>query len=381
MPIVDEPALVPTPNGNGNRDSNHTSPRAASAIIGGGSPTPPGGRRLDITNRLEIIRGDLASKGISSSVVELLLAGARPTTQIAYQSAWSAWCSWCAERRSNPVSATINDVLEFLGYLFSLGRAYNTINVARSMLSGTLPPLEGQPIGQHYLVLKLMKGIYNSKPPKPRYSATWSLDLLINHLNSLAPNSELNLPLLSRKLAILLAVTSMLRISELVAIDRQSVNITENEASFALLKPRKAQKEGALHNISIKGFTDSPKLCPVNCLGHYIFQTDPLRNRYNGRNLFIATIRPYKGITGSSLGRWIKAMLAEAGVNTSSFTAHSTRSASASKAARSGVPIDTILKTAHWSNESTFSKFYRRDVESQNITETILNPEEENLDE
>ena len=61
-----------------------------------------------------------------------------------------------------PIPTTMNDVLEFSGNLFGLGKAYNTINVARSMLSGTLPPIEGQPVGQHYLVLKLMKGI--SKP-------------------------------------------------------------------------------------------------------------------------------------------------------------------------------------------------------------------------
>jgi hypothetical protein len=97
------------------------------------------------------------------------VAGVRPSTQTAYQSAWSFWRCWCAGRRSNPLAATINDVLECLGNLFDQGRAYNTINVTRSMLSETLPTIEGQPVGQHHLVLKLTKVKYNSKPPKPRY--------------------------------------------------------------------------------------------------------------------------------------------------------------------------------------------------------------------
>jgi hypothetical protein len=59
----------------------------------------------------------------------LLLAGVRPSTQTAYQSAWSSWCSWCAGRRSNPLLTTINDVLEFSGNLFGLGKAYNTMSL------------------------------------------------------------------------------------------------------------------------------------------------------------------------------------------------------------------------------------------------------------
>ena len=114
FPFMDEQTLVPTSNGIGNRDPVYSTQGEVSANISGGPPAPPGGRILDFTNRLEVIRGDLSSKDISSGVVELL-AGVRPTTQTVYQSAWSSWCSWCAGRRSNPLSATINDVLEFLG--------------------------------------------------------------------------------------------------------------------------------------------------------------------------------------------------------------------------------------------------------------------------
>ena len=91
--------------------------------------------------------------------------------------------------------------------------------------------------------------------------------------------------------------------------------------------------------------------------------------------------KPNKPVTGSSIGRWIKSLLGKAGVDTSTFKAHSTRGAAASKAARSGVPVDTILKTAHWSNESTFTKFYFREVQqSENISEAVLNGDDENSD-
>lgn len=85
---------------------------------------------------------------------------------------------------NNPLSATISNVLEFFCALFKSNKAYNTDNVTRSMLSETLPPIEGQPVGQHYLVLKLIKGVDNSKPPKQKYSSTWSLDLVNYHLDT-----------------------------------------------------------------------------------------------------------------------------------------------------------------------------------------------------
>ena len=44
------------------------------------------------------------------------------------------------------------------------------------------------------------------------------------------------------------------------------------------------------------------------------------------------------------------------------FTAHSCRSASTSKAMSSGVALDVILKAGQWSADSTFYQFYRKDI-------------------
>ena len=43
------------------------------------------------------------------------------------------------------------------------------------------------------------------------------------------------------------------------------------------------------------------------------------------------------------------------------FTPHSTRGASTS-AAVGRIPIDTILKTAGWSSDNVFRKFYIREI-------------------
>ena len=66
----------------------------------------------------------------------------------------------------------------------------------------------------------------------------------------------------------------------------------------------------------------------------------------------------------STIGRWIKEQLKEAGIDTSTFSAHSTRGAAASKAAASGISIQTILDQGQWPRESTFAHFYHRETVS-----------------
>ena len=49
-----------------------------------------------------------------------------------------------------------------------------------------------------------------------------------------------------------------------------------------------------------------------------------------------------------------------AGVDMGIFKTHSTRSASTSAASHLGVNIQTIMKTAGWTNANTFAKFYNK---------------------
>ena len=71
-------------------------------------------------------------------------------------------------------------------------------------------------------------------------------------------------------------------------------------------------------------------------------------------------IKPFKAVTSATIGRWIKTVLTQAGIDTNVFTSHSTRSVS--EAAAAAVPVDVILATAGWSTESTFRRFYKRPV-------------------
>ena len=63
---------------------------------------------------------------------------------------------------ANPLSVPLTDVLEFLASLHTDKKsAYATVNVHRSMLSKTLPHVDGRLVGQHPLVKSLLSGCYN----------------------------------------------------------------------------------------------------------------------------------------------------------------------------------------------------------------------------
>ena len=108
--------------------------------------------------------------------------------------------------------------MDFLAGLYEEGLEHRTVNSIRSAVSMTHCHVEEVPIGQHPLVTRLLKGVYNSRPPRPRYSATWDVDLVIQYLASLDEDNVLSLRTLSQKTALLMSLVEASRTSELQAL-------------------------------------------------------------------------------------------------------------------------------------------------------------------
>lgn len=54
----------------------------------------------------------------------------------------------------------------------------------------------------------ILKGVYNSKPPVPKYCITWDVSIVLSYIKTLPCNEDLTLKELSHKLAILIALVS-----------------------------------------------------------------------------------------------------------------------------------------------------------------------------
>ena len=70
-------------------------------------------------------------------------------------------------------------------------------------------------------------------------------------------------------------------------------------------------------------------------------------------------MKPHSPVGRQKNSRWIKSVLASAGVDMDIYSAHSTRAEGTSTAASAGVSLEVILKAAGWSGEHIFHKFYR----------------------
>ena len=77
-------------------------------------------------------------------------------------------------------------------------------------------------------------------------------------------------------------------------------------------------------------------------------------------------------MSSSTIARWLKVCLKNAGVDTSKFQAHSVRATATSKACLSGLTVEDTLKAADWSSAGVFQKFYYRPTHLLPFSSSVL---------
>ena len=283
-------------------------------------------------SRVACIKRSLQSEGICANASKLILAAWRPGTNAIYNSAWKKWHSWCLGRKVDSFRPTLADITGFLARSFDEGLEYRTLNTYRSALSGVLPPIDGFPVGQHPLVVRLLKGVLNLRPAMPRYQQSWDADTVLTYLQILPSNEDLSLRFLTQKLAILLAITAPKRSSELKLLDLRFMRILPEGAEFQL--PGLTKTSSEVISVFFAKYSECEKLCVLRCLQCYIMRTDsfrPARDPNIANQLLLSYHRPHHPVQSCSIARWIKSILGSAGIDTAIFKSDSTRSASTSK--------------------------------------------------
>ena len=271
--------------------------------------------------------------------------------------------SWCRERNVDSLQAHVSQVLNFLADYFGEGLSSSTLNSYRSALSSTLCPRDGTTVGCDPLVSRLLKGIYNLRPPLPRYSSTWDVSVLTQYLGTLFPLNSLSLKQLTLKTVSLCALCSAGRSQTLGALSISNLVQHKESIQFIVTERLKTSRPGKPSVIVIfPSVPSKPHVCPMSTVSAYITRNCNLRNPTDFR-LFISFVKPHRAVSSATISRWIKTVLSDAGIDISIFKAHSVRGAATSAAYNKGVPVENILKLANWSNESTSRRFYLRSAE------------------
>ena len=121
----------------------------------------------------------------------------------------------------------MSEVLDFLPALFAQGLGYSAINSHRSALKSILQVPEVERIGEHNLVSRFMKGVFNLRPPQPRYSKMWDINKVLLYLKELGRNEDLTLRQLALKTAMLLSILVERRLHTLHKLETSKMNISD----------------------------------------------------------------------------------------------------------------------------------------------------------
>ncbi|KAJ8018825.1 hypothetical protein HOLleu_42972 [Holothuria leucospilota] len=302
-------------------------------------------------------RGNLTARGLSEEDQTLITSSWRKGTSDQYDCVWKFFSGWCSEREINPFCASLEEASNFLAEQFEKGKSYSTLNIYRSALSATLPPIDGKPLGQHPLICRLLKGVSIKRPPQAKYSFTWDVQVVLDYIKSLGANSDLSLKLLSKKAVVLVALATGCRGSEIAKMVTNLVKIDAEKVQVGIMGATKTSKPGQT-KICILPFLKVTDICPASVFRHYLERTKSFRSSSNDEdNVFISFLKPYRKVCSATIARWIKDILRLAGVDTGVFTAHFTRGASTSAALRAGMAVEDIMKVADWTRVATFKNF------------------------
>lgn len=320
---------------------------------------------------MPLISTRLAGYRLSESAQHLLLSSWRPGTLRQYKYPLLRWEKFCSQNNIDPLQPLLQNVVEFLTSLFDSGVGYSAINTARSALSTILTCDNGRPIGEHPLICRLLKGVFEQRPSLPKHTTIWDVGRLLDYLRTLSPVAHLSLKELSLKTVTLMFLLTGQRCQTIHAIDIRNIQQLPNMLHITISQPLKTTKAGKHQApLELLAYPSDINLCIVTHLKEYLKRTENLRTQNTA--LFISFQKPHAAVTRETVSRWVKSTMKAAGIDTTVFKAHSCRAASTSAAKTAGLPLRDIIASAGWHNAETFARFYCRSVQRDNFGQHVI---------
>ena len=240
--------------------------------------------------------------------------------------------------------------------------SYSALGTTRSALSSFIN-IDGFKVGEHPIISRFMSGAFNRKPTFPRYVETWNPQIVLSHLKGYPDTKEMSLKQLTLKLTMILALVTAQRTQTLKLLSINDMQSKDGEYVFqitSILKQTSAHggRQRHLPPIVLKKYDHDKTLCVFTLLQEYLIRTSNLRGSCS--QLLICHCKPHGPASKDTISRWLKQVMLDAGINTSVFKPHSTRSAATSAAKSADVPLDEIMTTAGWRSSSVFAVYYNK---------------------
>ena len=308
----------------------------------------------------------LCDRGSTVAAADYALSSWAPNTRRQYDYQLRNWNAYCAENDLDPQSVTDIVLGNFLASLRQRGYAYSTVASHKAAVTSFLSMVSTVP--DLPLSDRVVKGIFREAPPAPKYGDIWDVRSVIASVKGWGPTADLSLKLLTQKTAILLALASPKRVSELASLSLTKLQKGRDRWIFHLGMTKNRTMGGDSHSAEYARFRSDPEICPVSTLEVYLDRTD---YRDRSENVLISFVSPFGAVTPPTISRWIKDVLTSAGFE--AYGAHSTRAAATSAAHRAGLSAPQIMKAANWApGGSTFERFYLKGTVVDSFQNKVL---------
>lgn len=223
------------------------------------SNTPSSSRTVSVDCMATVDR-QFKDRGFPEKPRKLIQASWRNGTRKDYNAKFRKFCRWCHSREIDSNKISLTQVSEFLADLFHEGLQYSTLSGYRSMLSVVLPPIDGFKVGQHPDIVRLIKGVFNSRPPQKRLVPEWDLESVLSSLQKkpFEPMRKASLKLVTYKTVFLISIACFRRCSDIQSLQlgEGSVNIQNTGITFSRHGLSKQDRQG--HFVTVLKFSCLP---------------------------------------------------------------------------------------------------------------------------
>jgi integrase len=285
------------------------------------------------------------------TVWQTVMSSVAPSTKKSYERIFFDFVSFFDSRGLDFDSLSIEVILLFMKKY--VGLSTSRIRTVVAALKFFLKVYRRLDLVENPLLDMFSKGAQNLAPIPREKNEIWNPATVLNWIES-QPLPVSFLPCAREALILLLLATGW-RVDDVWKLSC-SVTFSEDAAVFSFVEKRQCKIKGKFTSSQAVGcFKTCERICPIKAVKR--FQVCANDSRSDGTFLFISSTG--KRASKDTLRKWAELILLQAGIRAS---AGSCRSASTSAACEKRRSIDDIMKSAGWSSENTFRKFYHRTV-------------------
>ncbi len=232
----------------------------------------------------------------------------------------------------------------------------------------------------------LISGLVKSSDLSPiKRSKAMPIEPFIKLICIWGDNSKLQLSTLRNKTLLLLALSLMLRPSDVAPHAKVYIPQSDTFRPQTFSTDYLTFNEDGSVNVTVfavkndvgrKGFNvllpkhEDPLLDPVSCLKLYIEKSDMYRG--DNRAVFLSTKSPYKTMDSSQISQVLNYIIAQAGLCRKTFSARFFRCTGATRAIEKGIHPDIVRVQGRWKTNSAFYDHYVHSRTPEAFTLAVL---------